>query len=139
MIRYKLTCPHEHEFEGWFSSSSAFDAQAKAGELSCPICGSVDVQKGLMAPNVAGTKKHAPRAPLDPQRVIQMISALRHHVEANCEDVGDNFAEEARRIHFGESEERGIYGQASLDEARELIEEGIEVLPLPDLAPRKTN
>lgn len=139
MIRYRLICPHEHEFEGWFSSSSAFDAQAQAGALSCPVCGSVDVQKGLMAPNVAGTKKNASRAQPDPQKMLQMMSALRQHVEANCEDVGDNFAEEARRIHFRECEERGIYGRASIDEARELIEEGVEVLPLPDLTPRKAN
>lgn len=139
MIRYKLVCPHEHEFEGWFASSSAFDAQAQAGELSCPVCGSGEVQKALMAPNVAGTKKHGVQAPLDPQKIFQMMSALRRHVEAYCDDVGDDFAEEARRIHFGESEERGIYGRASLEEACELIEEGIEVLPLPDLTTRKAN
>lgn len=142
MIRYALTCKNEHEFDGWFRSSSAFDEQAKAGELQCPVCGSADVRKGLMAPNVAGTKK-SNSIDVSPaqaaQKMVMMMTALRKHVEENCDYVGDKFAEVARRIHYEEEPHREIYGEATPDEARELIEEGVEVAPLPVLTLRQAN
>jgi len=140
MIRYALLCEKEHEFDGWFRSSSVFDEQVKAGEVTCPVCGSAKVRKGLMAPNVAGTKK---RDAIDATQVVQKLvmamTELRKQVEENCDYVGDKFAETARRIHYGEEEQRGIYGEATPDEARELIEEGVEVAPLPVVPPRQTN
>jgi len=140
MIRYALLCKKDHEFDGWFRSSSAFDEQVKAGEVTCPICGSADVRKGLMAPSIAGTKKSdSIDAPQVAQKMIAMMTALRKHVEENCDYVGDQFAETARRIHYGEEEHREIYGEATLDEARELIEEGVEVAPLPVVPPRQAN
>jgi hypothetical protein len=144
MIRYALLCEHEHEFDGWFGSSSAFDAQAAAFEIACPVCGSVAVRKGLMAPNVAGTKKSAtinvplPQAEMA-RKMVTMMTALRKHVEENCDYVGDKFAETARRIHYEEEPQREIYGEATVEEARELIEEGVEVAPLPVLPPRQAN
>ncbi|MGB3808534.1 MAG: DUF1178 family protein [Parvibaculum sp.] len=144
MIRYALLCEHEHEFDGWFGSSSVFDKQAAASEIACPVCGSVDVRKALMAPNVSGTKKSADRDASSPQaelaqKMVTMMTALRKHVEDNCDYVGDKFAETARRIHYEEEPHRDIYGEATLEEARELIEEGVEVAPLPVVTPRQAN
>ena len=139
MIRYALICDHEHEFDGWFSSSAAFDEQAAHGDVSCPQCLSVNLRKGLMAPSVSGTKKSKPRAVPDATKMIEMMTALRTHVESNFDNVGDQFAEMARRIHYEEEAPRGIYGQVTADEARELIEEGIDVAPLPVMTDKQTN
>ena len=142
MIRYALICDREHEFDGWFASSEGFDAQAAAGEVLCPLCGSPNVTKALMAPNIAKGKAIAvetpPQAALA-EKMSMMMLALKKHVEENCDYVGDAFAEEARRIHYGEAEHRDIYGEATLDEARELIEEGVEVAPLPVMPRRSAN
>ncbi len=142
MIRYALICDREHEFDGWFASSDGFDAQVAAGEVLCPHCGSPDVTKALLAPNIAKGKSIAvetpPQAALA-EKMSMMMLALKKHVEENCDYVGDAFAEEARRIHYGETEHRDIYGEATLDEARELIEEGVEVAPLPVVPPRSAN
>lgn len=139
MIRYSLICEHDHEFDGWFASSSAFEEQASAHEISCPVCASVTVRKGLMAPSVTGTKKSKPRAVPDATKMVEMMTALRAHVESNFDNVGDAFAETARRIHYEEEAPRGIYGQVTADEARELIEEGVDVAPLPVLTPKQVN
>ncbi|ABS63358.1 protein of unknown function DUF1178 [Parvibaculum lavamentivorans DS-1] len=145
MIRYALVCESDHEFDGWFASSETFDAQVAARDILCPHCGSGDVRKALMAPSLGkGTKKglKIPDAstPADmAQKMSMMMLALKKHVEENCDYVGDKFAEEARRIHYGETEHRDIYGEATLDEARELVEEGVEVAPLPVLPPRQAN
>lgn len=142
MIHYALVCDREHEFDGWFASSDGFDAQVAAGEVLCPHCGSPNVMKALMAPNIAKGKAIAvetpPQAALA-EKMSMMMLALKKHVEENCDYVGDAFAEEARRIHYGEAEHRDIYGEATLDEARELIEEGVEVAPLPVVPPRNAN
>lgn len=142
MIRYTLICDRDHEFDGWFASSDGFDAQVAAGEVLCPHCGTDRVTKGLMAPNIAKGRANAietpPQAALA-QKMSMMMLALKKHVEENCDYVGDAFAEEARRIHYGETEHRDIYGEATLDEARELIEEGVEVAPLPVVPPRSAN
>lgn len=146
MIRYDLECAKGHAFDGWFSDSASFDKQAAAGIVECPVCGTSDVQKALMAPNIPAKSnskstthpvmQNAPNTTA--AELTQMIRKLRKHVEENSEYVGPRFAEEARKIHHEETEARGIYGEASLEEARELKEEGIEVQPLP-LLPEEHN
>jgi hypothetical protein len=135
LIHYSLQCEQEHVFEGWFASSADFDRQQAAGYVSCPHCGSGNVSKMLMAPNVAtGRQKEKTQAlAMDTMRsdMIARIKDAVKEIRANAEDVGEKFPEEARKIHYGESEARGIMGQASLDEARALVEEGIEVAALP--------
>lgn len=135
MIRFSLHCDKEHEFEGWFSSSKDFDGQSERGLVECPLCGSREIGKSLMAPAVA-VSKDTPARPLamDPER-REMMRKLRDMVQAvkqNSEDVGERFADEARKIHHGEAEARGIIGKASADDAKSLIEDGIEIAPLPE-------
>lgn len=156
MIRYTLICDSDHEFDGWFRSSNDFDKQAKRGLVQCAICGSTKVARGLMAPNVVTSRSRAPviehaeasppapaAAPAgqevvvapDPRQkaIIEALTELKRQVIASSDNVGDKFAEEARKIHYGEAPERGIYGQATGEEAMALIEEGIEVHALPVL------
>jgi len=137
MIRYALACEHDHEFEGWFAASADFDDQQASGLIECPVCASKAVRKQIMAPAVAGTKKKD--APV-PSRAMMMeaMGRIRRHVVENFDDVGDSFAKEARAIHEGRAEERGIYGQASPTEVRALVEDGVPVAPLPPEAPKKT-
>ncbi|WP_417462146.1 DUF1178 family protein [Kordiimonas sp.] len=143
MIVFDLKCPDSHRFEAWFKSSTAFAEQQRAGLVECPYCGSVEVSKAPMAPNV-GTKgnQRVEAAPMvqhkDDARLGELASEakkvfakLKSHVEKNCDYVGDQFAEEARKIHYGESDERGIYGESTLEETQALLDEGIDVLPLP--------
>jgi hypothetical protein len=145
MIRYALLCEREHEFDGWFPSSAGFEAQAVSGDVVCPVCGSAEVRKALMAPGLGrGTKKGAKRGEVSntsdaAQKMSMMMLALKKHVEENCDYVGDKFAEEARRIHYGETDHRDIYGEATLAEARDLIDEGVEVAPLPVVPPVRAN
>ena len=132
MIKYALTCDHDHGFEGWFGSSADYDEQAGRGLLECPLCGSGAVKKQIMAPAVAGTKKASPDVP--PQMRSMMMEAMgkvRAHVEQNFDYVGDAFAREARDIHEGKSEERGIYGEATPKDVKKLVEDGVPVAPLP--------
>jgi hypothetical protein len=140
MIRYALVCEHAHEFEGWFGSSEDYDAQSAKGLVECPACGTRSVRKQIMAPAVAGTKKNAlPDVP--PQMrsmVMEAMGKVRRHVEENFDYVGDGFAAEARAIHEGRSEERGIYGQATPTEVKKLYEDGVPVAPLPPAPPKKT-
>ncbi|MGE0240242.1 MAG: DUF1178 family protein [Parvibaculaceae bacterium] len=144
MIRYDLICDEGHEFDGWFSNSAAFDEQSRRGLVTCVHCGSVKVEKQLMAPGipVKGNRKSeaAPAKPVlasavDPrqQKILQAMRELRKAVAENSEYVGDKFAEEARKIHYEETEKRGIYGETTADDAKALIEEGIEIHPLPVL------
>jgi hypothetical protein len=133
MIRYALTCDHEHEFEGWFGSSADFDDQQGRGQVECPMCASKMVRKQIMAPAVAGTKRTVVET-LPPKAQAMMMEAagrIRAHVEENFDDVGDTFAAEARAIHEGKAEDRGIYGQATAKEVRDLVEDGVPVAPLP--------
>ncbi|MGG7519250.1 DUF1178 family protein [Allorhizobium undicola] len=137
MIRYSLVCDHGHEFEGWFSESADFERQKESGFLGCPVCGSSSVSKSLMAPAVATARKK------DEQQAVAFDQAQREAyiklkeavsaIRANSEDVGERFPEEARKIHYGEADARGIIGQASPDEARALVDEGIEIAALPFL------
>jgi len=133
MIRYALVCKNGHEFEGWFPGIDACDKQLDKGLVACPDCGSVKVKKALMAPSVASKKGDgAPnKAAMAFAAERAKLEALRRHVEQNFENVGERFPEEARRIHYGETEKRDIFGEASLAEAKELVEEGVEVAPLP--------
>jgi len=141
MIKYALSCDHDHAFEGWFGSSSDYDDQAARGLLECPLCASKAVRKQIMAPAVAGTKaqKAAPE-PSAQMREMMMtaMGEVRRQVEENFDYVGDRFAKEARDIHDGKSEDRGIYGEASPKEVKALIEDGVRVAPLPPPAPKKT-
>ncbi|MBM1173984.1 DUF1178 family protein [Microvirga arabica] len=141
MIKYALACEQAHEFESWFPSSEAFETQRKRGFVTCPFCDSAKVEKQIMAPSVARTGK-APDAPAPEPQPVAVLSererelraalrALREQVMKNAENVGKGFVEEARKMHFGETEERSIYGEADLAEAKALLEEGIDVLPLP--------
>jgi hypothetical protein len=140
MIHYSLRCSNGHLFDSWFRSLAAFDALASAGQVSCPVCGVVAIEKAPMAPAVVGTRADAAPAPDQPptaDEIAQALAALRRQVEENSDYVGLNFAAEARRIHAGEAPERSIYGETRPDEARKLIEEGVPVAPLPFVARRK--
>ncbi len=135
MILFDLKCTGDHVFEAWFPDSDSFEAQAANDEIACPVCGDTEIAKALMAPNVSGAKK-AGEAPQDKAAMhmgeyMSALAELRKHVEANCDDVGDKFPEEARKIHYGETEKRNIYGEASTEEAAELRDEGVEVQPIP--------
>ena len=138
MIKYALACEHDHTFEGWFGSSADYDDQQASGLLECPVCASKAVRKQIMAPAVAGTKRTQP-ADASPQMHSMMMEAMgrvRRHVEENFDYVGDAFAREARDIHEGKAEDRGIYGEASPAEVKKLVEDGVPVAPLPDAPPK---
>jgi len=133
VIRYRLRCSAAHEFEAWFPSSQSYDAQADAGRVSCPECGSAEVEKAIMAPNVAsGVSRREPVAAM-PAEMREALREIREAVIARAEDVGTRFPEEARRIHYSEDNTRAIRGTASRDEVRELLDEGIEVVAIPHL------
>jgi hypothetical protein len=131
VIVFNLRCENSHEFEGWFRDGAAFDVQAVEGKLVCPVCETRKVEKALMAPAVAGTKKREVSSPAELKRMRQFMTGLRKYVQEHAEYVGPRFPEEARKIHYGETEERHIYGEATIKEAHELIEEGVDVSPLP--------
>lgn len=148
MICFSLHCANDHTFEGWFRDGATFDRQADEGGVACPTCGDSKVRKAMMAPAVVRSTSRTVTEPVvapppsTPARLpdhakaavmMAMLRRMREHVEKNFENVGERFPEEARKIHYGEAEEREIFGQASIDEAAELIEEGIAVRPLPDL------
>ena len=150
MIKYALHCERGHGFESWFPDSAGYEKQRRRGLIDCPVCGSTTVDKQIMAPNIRVSADIEARPPATPQppsavdpafvmageqarKLRAMIRELHAHVAANTEDVGARFAEEARKIHAGEADDRAIRGRASLEEAIELHEEGIGVLPLPPL------
>lgn len=142
MIKYRLRCDKDHSFDAWFRDSAAYDKQADANLLACPSCGTSSVSKALMAPNVSSSKKKGDSAPEHivpavnevPQEMIELrqkLAALRSEVESNFDYVGKNFAEEARKIHYGEKDPRGIYGETSPTEAEALRDEGIDFGAIP--------
>jgi hypothetical protein len=145
MIKYAIKCSADHSFDSWFQSAAAYEALKGAGHVSCPVCGSTTVEKGLMAPAVrvsdTGEMAAVPDRPLAAPGtdVEAALAALRRQIEANSDYVGLNFAAEARRIHAGDAPERSIYGEARADDARALIEDGVPVAPLPFVPGRKTN
>ena len=142
MILYELKCSNGHYFEAWFKDSTTYDLQEERGEVACPICSDISVSKAPMAPAVSTSRKkdnraHQPVPPMEDrateiaQEILQAAGKMQKYVEENCDYVGNNFAEEARAIHYGEAEERGIYGEATMDEATDLIEENIPVNRIP--------
>jgi hypothetical protein len=151
MIRYNLRCERDHAFESWFQSSSAYEAQEKRKLVNCPVCGSAKVERAIMAPQIVSKKgRDAPvQAPVAATEVTAPASTplmmaqerelraklkeLRDHIVKNADNVGERFPNEARKMHYGDIEHRPIYGEASPEEARSLIEEGVEVSPLPVL------
>lgn len=148
MIRYALKCTEDHAFESWFKSAEAFDALRGTAMLSCPVCGSGKVEKAIMAPRVRPSRGAAavPAEPVSdgplratPTDAEKALAEIRRKVEENSDYVGPGFATEARRMHAGETPHRSIYGEARADEARQLIEDGIPVAPLPFIPQRKTN
>ena len=134
MILFTLRCARDHEFEGWFRDGDTFEAQQKAGEIACPDCGDTTVEKAVMAPRLGRSREEASPA-VEASRVRAALIALRRQVEANCDYVGERFAEEARRIHYRETDPHGIYGEATEEESRELAEEGISVRRIPWVSP----
>jgi hypothetical protein len=140
MIVYELKCSSGHVFEGWFRDGATFDRQAAAGKVACAVCGDSQVAKAPMAPRLAkrrGSGEPAPDAkPNLPADAAKHLAELRDQIERECDYVGERFVEEARRMHYGEAEQRGIYGEASDDQAKELVDEGIEVKKIPWL-PRR--
>jgi len=141
MIRYALACDQHHEFEGWFAASSDFDEQSGRGLITCPVCASTMIRKQIMAPAVTGATKRGEAAPsADGAKRAMMMEAMarvRAHVEESFDYVGDAFAREARAIHEGKSEERGIYGEATVAEVKGLVEDGVPVAQLPPAPPKK--
>ncbi|MEA2986576.1 MAG: hypothetical protein QOD94_2830 [Alphaproteobacteria bacterium] len=145
MIKYALICEQRHGFETWFASSAAYDKQEKRGLVTCPACGSGKVEKAIMAPRLSGTRKGRQRAAETPtatsvamltpqeQELRAKLKEVREHITKNADYVGQKFPEEARKMHYGETEHRSIYGEASLETAKELHDEGIELHPLPVL------
>jgi hypothetical protein len=153
MIRYTLRCERDHAFESWFQSSAAYETQEKRKLVTCPVCGSAKVERAIMAPRIVSKKGRdsaapapAPAAPTDvtapastPLMMAQerelraKLKELRDHIVKNADNVGERFPNEARKMHYGDIEHRPIYGEASPDEARALIDEGVEVSPLPVL------
>jgi hypothetical protein len=136
MILFKLRCAAEHEFEAWFRDGATYERQATRGQISCPDCGSSEIEKAPMAPRLARSSgAEEKKAPLSPAQLRRMLQELRRHIETHCDYVGDRFAEEARRIHRGEATPRGIYGEASQEDSEALAEEGIEVARIPWIPP----
>jgi hypothetical protein len=150
MIRYALVCAKGHSFESWFQNSAAYDKQAKRHLVTCPVCGTPKVEKEIMSPRIAGSRKHeetlapkgdtpvnekTPVALASPQEreLRKKLKELRDHLTQNADYVGPKFPEEARKMHYGEISHRSIYGEASADDAQKLHEEGIEFHPLPVL------
>lgn len=157
MIVFDLKCENGHTFEAWFKGSAAYDEQCEAGAIACPMCGDVQVTKAPMAPNIATRKADAPTPETGPKEPVsapadlsgtthmlepkmelfrQAMEQVREHVEENFDYVGNKFAEEARKIHYGETDARPIYGEATSDESRELRDEGVDVVALPFPAKR---
>jgi hypothetical protein len=130
VIVYNLRCKNDHEFDGWFRDSAAFDAQSSNGLLSCPTCDSSQIEKSVMAPALASGRASQTRREED-HKMRQFMTGLRKYIQENAEYVGPGFAEEARRIHYGETANRHIYGETTLEEAGKLREDGIDVAPLP--------
>jgi len=134
VIRFALACERGHEFDAWFASGHAYEDGARAHAVVCPSCGSTAVRKAPMAPAVK-RRREAPklRETSERKKTYAFLKGLRDHLQANAENVGPAFPEEARKIHYGETEARSIYGEASVEEASELRDEGIPALPLPPL------
>ncbi len=141
MILYDLSCPDDHRFESWFRNSKAVDKLIKAGQVQCPVCGSKDVQKAPMAPRINKSSKgevslrknESAELTAAMEKAEEAVAELRAAIEKKFDNVGQRFSEEARRIHYGETDPRGIYGDATKEETQELLDEGIEVFSIPNI------
>ncbi len=146
MIRYALLCEHDHEFESWFDNSTAYDKLQKSSLVECPHCGSTKIRKALMTPQLSGTRSNRQSEQSNTlansqdiglqnmqKEALDLARKIRDHVTKNAENVGDRFADEARKIHLDETEPRNIYGKATIEEVSDLAEDGIDFIPLPDL------
>ena len=141
MIVFDLICAQDHVFEAWFGSSEDYESQKASGLLECPMCGDANIRKAVMAPSVGRKGNQASETKTSPPKdqmatgsmkdMMAIMTKLQQHVESNFENVGRDFPEEARKIHYGEAEERGIYGEASSEEAEALLDEGVDVFPMP--------
>lgn len=131
MILFELRCSHEHHFEGWFKDNAAYDAQAAAGAIACPVCGDTKVSKAIMAPRLNKATGRGLDAVAIAAEMRRLLGDVRRKVEESCDYVGERFPEEARKIHYGETEARPIYGEASDEEAQALEEEGVAVSRIP--------
>jgi hypothetical protein len=138
MILYQLKCHRGHAFEAWFLNSATYDHQQASGDVSCPHCGTTGISKAPMAPNISRGRSEPfqqggseNRAQEVAEKILEAVDGLREEIEENCDYVGDEFAEEAKRIHFGETDERGIYGEATEEEAEDLDDEGVEFFRIP--------
>ncbi|MEM7213376.1 MAG: DUF1178 family protein [Pseudomonadota bacterium] len=141
MIRYTLKCENDHDFESWFRSSEAFETLSKAGQVTCGHCGSAKVEKAIMAPAVSGTKKKSAQTPAPvaedaplstPSNPAETaLRQMREHLKKNSDYVGTEFASEARKMHDGETDQRSIWGEATVADAKSLHEDGVPVAPLP--------
>jgi len=129
MILFRLQCAAGHEFEAWFRDGAGFEAQQQQGEIACPHCGEMKVEKAVMAPHIGRSREVPP--PVSPAKLRAALVEMRREIEQNCDYVGERFAEEARRIHYGETDPHGIYGEASPEQSQELAEEGIRVGRIP--------
>ncbi len=148
MILYQLRCSDGHEFEAWFKDSDAYTTQVADGDIACPYCSDIHVSKAIMAPNISPSRSRAVASAVEnedearahevAEKILEAVDTLRDEIATNFDNVGDQFASEARRIHYGEAEERGIYGEATPQEAEDLDEEGVEVYRLPS-RPRRNN
>lgn len=139
MIQFSLICDNGHSFDSWFKSAEAFEKLNLAGMVSCSLCGSVQVEKAIMAPRVRTSKQQTPSLKAENSPAQQALKELRSYVEKNSDYVGADFAKEARDIHEGNSPERSIFGEAKPEEAKKLLEDGIPVTPLPFSPKRKSN
>ena len=131
MIKYNLTCECGEQFESWFYSSSAFDSLYKKKLVECIYCGSSSIKKSIMAPNVTAKSNKISKNLKIEKNIKKQLQNMRRYIEKNCKNVGDNFTQEARSIHYDKKSSKGIYGKATPEETSELIEEGIEVTTLP--------
>lgn len=140
MITYSLACANQHKFDAWFRSAEAYEEQHAQGIVTCPVCGSLKVEKALMAPALRMISDKISVSTGHPMQseIREFLRAMRKKVTSEADYVGDKFAEEARKIHFKESDPRGIYGEATRDEVAELLDDGVDFLPLPQL-PEEAN
>ena len=138
MIKYSLICDQEHNFEAWFSDYDTCEKQLEKSSVECPLCSSKKISKSIMAPNIASkSNQKAPKS--DVKKVEMVMNKIKKHVKENYEYVGDKFPDEARAMHYEEKEQKDIYGETTVEEAKDLIEEGINVQPLPSLNPKSKN
>tara|TARA_B110000240_G_scaffold92783_1_gene105362 strand:+ start:387 stop:806 length:420 start_codon:yes stop_codon:yes gene_type:complete len=139
MIKYSLECNQSHTFDAWFSDSLNFEKQNKNNQISCPNCSSLKIKKSIMAPSIPSKNYKSDLLNEKKDKVEVVLSKVRKHVEDNFDYVGDKFADEARSMHYGEKEEREIYGETTIEDAVDLIEEGVNIKPMPGVDPKLKN